>query len=306
LLMIMLIDMLQKTDGIFGFLPGEDAPIEQRSPVLLPNLKNITDITSGANHAMAIDNKGLIYAWGCGEQNQLGYHIVQRTSTNKKNTLNPSPLRTRLKAYKAIYTGNDHSFAIDTKERVWGWGNNSFGGTGIADGAGDDNASVYTPQIVKSLSLQNDTIIHMDGGLHHSIAVTANGKALVWGRVDGQQVGLDMSTVPDSSTIQDDKGIKRIVITPTALPNIGNAIWASAGTDHTIVINDQGHAFSWGLSATYQTGQGTTVDVKYPTHIDNTAIRGKMLNWSGCGGQYSIMAAPAAGGPLLTNGVDGH
>ena len=299
---MMLTLTLQKTDGIFGFLPGEDAPMEQKSPVLLPNLKNITDISSGANHAMAIDDKGLVFAWGCGEQNQLGYHIVQRTSTNKKNTLNPSPLRTRLKTYKAIYTGNDHSFAIDTKDRVWGWGVNSFGGTGIADGAGDDNAAVYTPQIVKTLSLQNDSIIHIDGGQHHSIAVTANGKALVWGRVDGQQVGLDMSTVPDSSTIRDDKGIERIVIKPTTLPNIGNAIWASAGTDHTIVINDQGHAFSWGLSATYQTGQGTTIDIKYPTHIDNTAVRGKMLDWSGCGGQYSIMAAPAAV-ETMVNGV---
>ena len=302
---MMLTHILQKTDGIFGFLPGEDAPAEQKTPVLLPNLKNITDIASGANHAMAIDNKGVVYAWGCGEQNQLGYHIVQRTSTNKKNTLNPSPLRTRLKTYKAIYIGNDHSFAVDTKDRVWGWGSNSFGGTGIPDGAGDDNAAVYTPQIVKTLNFQNDTVTHIAGGQHHSIAVTANGKALVWGRVDGQQVGLDLSTVPDSSTIQDDAGKVRIVIKPTAIPNIGNAIWASAGTDHSIVINNQGHAYSWGFSANYQTGQGTTMDIKHPTHIDNTAVRGKKLNWSGCGGQYSILAAPAQNN-VVVNGVNGN
>lgn len=278
-----------------------DTKVEiENKPVLLPELKNIIDITSGANHAMALDKKGTIFVWGSGEQNQLGYHIVQRTGTEgKKTTLKPQPLRTRVKKYKAIYTGSDHSFAIDEKDRVWAWGVNSFGGCGILEGAGDDNAVVYTPSEVKNLQLENDSVVHMKGGQHHTVAVTKNGKALVWGRVDGYQVGLDMATVPRDSTIRDDKEEPRIVIVPTAIPNIGKATWASAGSDHTIVLNDEGKAYSWGLSATYQTGLATTDDVKMPTHIDNTAVRGKKLTWAGCGGQYSVLAAPAN----LMNGV---
>ena len=289
----MLTTTRQKLDGILGFLPGE-AKKEEPVPVLLPNLKNIVHICSGSNHALAIDKKGGVFAWGAGEQNQLGYHIVQRTSTEKGGSLKPQPLRTRLRTYKAIYTGADHSFAIDKQDRVWAWGLNSFGGCGIEEGAGDDNAVIYTPQIVKSLTFENDSITHMEGGNHHSIALTANGKALTWGRVDGCQVGLDMDTVPSTSVITDEHEKPRILIVPTELPNIGKATWVAAGSDHNIVLNDKGYAYSWGLSATLQTGLGTTEDVKLPTHIDNTAVRGKILNWAGCGGQYSIMTAPAA------------
>ena len=262
--------------------------------MLLPELKNIVDISSGANHAMAIDNKGAVFIWGSGEQNQLGYHIIERTGTsNDKLTLKPQHLRTKIRTYKAIYTGLDHSFAIDLKDRVWSWGVNSFGGTGILEGAGDDNAVVYNPTIVETLKFEDDSIIHMDGGQHHSVAITEKGKALIWGRVDGFQTGLDMSTIPRDSTIRDNNDNPRIVIVPTEIPNVGTCIHASAGTDHTILLNYQGQAYAWGLSATYQTGLATTNDIEFPTHIDNTAVRGKTLNWSGCGGQYSVLTAPA-------------
>ena len=113
-----------------------------------------------------------------------------------------------------------------------------------------------------------------------------------------------MSTVPRTSIITDEKEKPRILIVPTPLPNIGKATWVAAGSDHNIAINDEGHAYSWGLSATLQTGLGTTDDVKLPTHIDNTAVRGKMLNGAGCGGQYSIMTAPARE-EVMVNGIKG-
>lgn len=280
---------------MLGFLPNTDIEI-QHTPTLYPELKNIIDISSGANHALAMDNKGAVFIWGSGEQNQLGYHIIERTGTKGvKTTLKPQPLRTKIKKYKAIYTGSDHSFAVDMNDHVWSWGVNSFGGTGIRKGAGDDNAVVYNPTVVETLDLIDDTIIHMDGGQHHSIAITQKGKALIWGRIDGYQTGLDLATVPSSSTIHDSNARPRIVIVPTAIPNVGRATYASAGTDHTILLNDLGHAYAWGLSATYQTGLATTDDVQHPTRIDNTAVRGKMLKFSACGGQFSILASPAEG-----------
>lgn len=289
-----LIQILQKSDKTLGLRPGSDSPQVEKTPVLISELKNITHITSGANHAMALAKNGTVFIWGSGEQNQLGYHIVDRTgSKGEKTCLKPQPLRTTIKKYKAIYTGSDHSFAIDQKDRVWAWGINSFGACGIYEGAGDDGAVVYTPALVENLDLGEDSITHMAGGQHHTIAITKNGQALVWGRVDGCQTGLDMDQVPEDRVIRDNNDKARIVIVPTVLPNIGKATWASAGTDHTILINADGIAYSWGLSVTYQTGLGTLEDIKIPTHIDNTAVRGKKLTWSGCGGQYSAMAAPA-------------
>lgn len=294
-------------DGEFGFYKtdnAENAITTQRTPYLYPELTKIVDICSGANHAMARDIKGNIFIWGCGEQNQLGYHVGERLGVHKFGSLKPRELRTRVKNWKAIYAGSDHSFAIDQHSRVWSWGNNAFGATGIPEGAGDDNAVVYTASIVKTLTLDNDRVIHLAGGNHHSIAITANGKALTWGRIDGQETGLDINTLPSTSTIKDEHGSSRIVIFPTAVPEISGAIWASAGSDHSIVVNKKGLAYAWGMSATYQLGLGVTDDVARPTHIDNTAVRGKMISWSGCGGQYSMLAAPnqAINGAANDNG----
>ena len=283
-----------------------DLIITQNTPRLYAELSKIKDIACGSNHCMALSTTGQVYIWGCGEQNQLGHHINERIDVDGKACLVPSLLRTGRRKYKAIYTGADHAFAIDEKDQVWSWGLNSFGATGIAEGAGEDRASIYVPSLVASLSDPTNPVTFMCGGQHHSIAITSSGQALVFGRLDGLQTGLDISTIPASSIIYDESDRARILIQPTPIPNIGaNAVHASAGVDHTIVLNADGKAWSWGISVNYQTGLGTTEDVRVPTLIDNTAVRGKQLTWSGCGGQFSMLAAPAAGtaSAPVTNGV---
>ncbi|KAK4697778.1 regulator of chromosome condensation, partial [Lecanoromycetidae sp. Uapishka_2] len=283
----------RKTDGVLGFTAGSKAEKESK-PVLLPGLTKIVHITSGANHAMAMDNKGTVYIWGNGEQNQLGYHVIQRTgSEGPKLCLKPQPLRTKIRKYLAIYTGSDHSFAVDQQQRVWAWGVNNNGACGIVEGAGDDNAAVFTASHVTSLDLENDSIAHISGGQNHSIAVTSNGKALVWGNNTGARLGLDINTVAESSIIRDEHNNPRIVVVPTEIPNVGKTTWVSAGADHNYLINDQGHAYSWGIGSTNQLGLGAADDTDLPTQIENTAVRGRKLEWSGCGGQYSMLAAAA-------------
>ena len=255
---------------------------------------------------MALSQTGQIYIWGCGDQNQLGHHINERIDVEGKACLIPSPLRTGRRKYTAIYTGADHAFAVDSKDQVWAWGLNSFGATGIREGAGEDSASVFVPSLVPALSNANDPVTHMCGGQHHSIAVTKSGTPLIFGRLDGLQTGLDISTIPTESIIYDENTPPRprILVVPTAIPRVGHAVHASAGTDHSIIVNAEGRAWSWGISVTYQTGQGTTDDIQYPTVIDNTAVRGKKLTWSGCGGQFSMLAAPVIE-EAIVNGVNG-
>ena len=69
--------------------------------------------------------------------------------------------------------------------------------------------------------------------------------------------------------------------------------FVTAESDHSIAITTDGKAYSWGFSANYQTGQGTDDDVTIATLIDNTATRGKKLNWAGAGGQFSVLTGIA-------------
>ncbi|KAI4189470.1 MAG: hypothetical protein L6R41_001432 [Letrouitia leprolyta] len=284
----------RNNEGILGF--NKDTLV-QNTPTLLPGLKKIVDITSGANHALALDQKGVVYTWGSGQQNQLGFRMMQR---KRFDSLNPSLLRLRGKNIRYIACGADHSFAIDGKEQVWSWGANSFGATGIYGNAGEDNAVIISPTVVTNLNLENDTITHMAGGTHHSLASTVNGRCLVWGRFDGSQTGIDASAVTDDDVVRDFKGNARILIRPTQVPGVQNCALVAAGTDHSLAITDDGKGYSWGFSANYQTGQGTDDDVTTATLFNNT-VRDKHLNWAGAGGQYSILTALAEIDPITDN-----
>jgi regulator of chromosome condensation len=215
----------------------------------------------------------------------LGRRIIER---NRLNGLQPREFGLP-KNIVHVSCGSFHSFAVDTNGKVYAWGLNSFGETGVREGAGDDEAAI-TPTVVDSLSGKN--IVQLSGGAHHSLAVSKDGQCLAWGRLDGYQTGLKIDTLPDDAVVKDERGRPRILIEPTPVPGIKASVVA-AGSDHSIAIDVDGRAWSWGFSATYQTGQGTQDDIEVATVVDNTAVRGKKLNWAGAGGQFSVFTEPA-------------
>ncbi|KAF2085046.1 pheromone response pathway component SRM1 [Saccharata proteae CBS 121410] len=277
----------RSNEGIFGF---NKEVIIQYKPVLLPNLKKIRQISCGANHVLALDADGNVFAWGSGQQNQLGRRVVERT---KVEGLVPREFGLPRKQIVGVACGAYHSFAVDKKDNVWAWGLNNFGETGIPENAGEDDAVVLKPARVDGLA--GKKIKQISGGGHHSACVTEDGQCLVWGRIDGYQMGIAQDTIkglPEEAVRKDLSGNPRILRVPTAVPGI-SASHVACGSDHTIAITTDGRAYSWGFNANYQTGTGSADDVEVATLIDNTAVRGRRLNWAGAGGQYSVLTSPA-------------
>ncbi|PKX99900.1 RCC1/BLIP-II protein [Aspergillus campestris IBT 28561] len=273
----------RSNDGILGF--DADNTV-QLAPTLIPSLKKIKHLACGDNHVLALNDKGAVFSWGSGQQNQLGRRIIER---NKLNGLQPREFGLP-KNIVHIGCGAFHSFAVHQSGKVYAWGLNSFGETGIRDGAGENEAAIVHPTLVATLTGKG--VVQVCGGAHHSLAITHNGQCLVWGRLDGYQTGLKIDAFPDESVIKDERGRPRILIEPTPLPGIEASVVA-AGSDHSITIDTSGRPWSWGFSATYQTGQGTQDDIEVATLIENTAVRGKKLNWAGAGGQFSVFTGPA-------------
>ncbi len=258
---------------------------------MIEGVNKITQIACGGNHVLALNQRGEVWTWGSGEQNQLGHRIVER---RKYDSLSPKLLRIANRKVRLIGSGLDHTFAVDALRRVWVWGLNSFGQAGVENDAGRDGAIVFSTKRVESLTLPDGEIIELiTGGAHHSAAVTSLGRCLVWGRIDGHQMGVPISAIPAEDLIYDDREKPRILIRPTAVPDLGEVTYAATGTDHTIAINREGKAYSWGFNVNYQCGQGTIDDIETPTLIDNTAVRGKKLTWAGAGGQFSMLAGPS-------------
>jgi regulator of chromosome condensation len=210
-----------------------------------------------------------------------------------------------------IGCGNYHSFAVNKDGTVRAWGLNSYGECGVPKDGPDDNTIVEAPTVVENL--KGFSVKQIDGGGHHSIAVTESGQVLTWGRIDLSQGGMESSKYDKDSVEIDQLGKPRYLKKPAVLPSKlllsqqraylttptdldGEMV--SAGTDSCLVITKKGQAYSWGFSDNYQTGQGDLDDVKEATLIDNSAIRGKKLCWAGAGGQFSILCGEAEDTPM--------
>ncbi len=204
-------DLSQSNEGIFGFT--KDIRV-QTTPMLLPALKKIKSIACGSDHVLALDIKGNVFAWGSGQQNQLGRRVIERT---KIQGLVPREFGLPKNKITYVGCGAYHSFAIDNTDTVWAWGLNSFGETGIADNIGDEGAVVLKPTKVEELSGRKLTCIK--GGAHHSVGVTETGDCLVWGRLDGYQTGIKLDQLPEDDIKRDERGNPRILMVPTKVPS---------------------------------------------------------------------------------------
>ncbi|EUC37062.1 hypothetical protein COCCADRAFT_2018 [Bipolaris zeicola 26-R-13] len=283
----------RKNEGILGFERGNHtAP----RPVYLDTVKKVTQIVCGTNHVYVLDKDRHVYAWGNGQQNQLGRRVTER---NLHQALQPNRIGfhdTSIKKHSQriayIASGDYHGLAIAEDGHIWAWGANNYCETGYTDNAGAEDASVLQPKIIHSL--EGKSVESLAAGAHHNLAITRDGQVLVWGRCDGAQTGLppsELDAETDEDKVLKNNGKAKIVVQPTPLPNLKNVVTGACGPDHSIVIDKDGKAYSWGFSANYQTGQGTDDDIEVPTMIDNTAVRETKLTWAGCGGQYSILAS---------------
>lgn len=283
----------RKNEGILGFERGSHTA---RFPVYIEGVTKVTQIACGTNHVLALDKDKHVWAWGNGQQNQLGRRVTERTLTE---SLQPNRVGFHDSSFKRpsqriaqIACGDYHGLAVAEDGHIWAWGANNYCETGYAENAGADDASVLAPKIIQSLEGKN--IETLSAGSHHNIAITKDGQVLVWGRCDGSQTGIPASQLDaeeDGEKVLKNNGKPKILIEPTPIPSLKNIVAGSCGPEHTIVIDKDGKAYSWGFSANYQTGQGTDDDIDEPTLIDNTAVRETKLTWAGCGGQYSIVAS---------------
>jgi regulator of chromosome condensation len=254
---------------------------------------------------LALDSHGAIFAWGCGQQSQLGRPVMENY---RIGALNPSLVRIpRAKSKSkitAISAGQFHSFALTATGDVYAWGLNNFAQTGIApkpageDGEQDPSSLIVPkPKPVESLGAhaggEHGAVAALAGGNHHSLALTSAGHVLSWGRCDASQAGVPLSSLPTESLVFDDRGKARILARPTPIPGLEDVAFVATGIDNGIAITADGKAYAWGFSANYRTGLGTEEPVEEPTLVENSAVKGKRLTWAGCGGQFSVLAGPA-------------
>ncbi|KAG0680360.1 hypothetical protein C6P40_004538 [Pichia californica] len=270
----------RNNEGILGF--SKDIKI-QKIPTRINELEHIVSIIAGKDHILALDIKGVVYAWGNGQQFQLGRKILERSTMTSLE-----PRSFGLKNVTFIGSGEFHSFAITKTGKVLSWGLNQYGQCGI-DMNIDDGAVVTKPTEIKALT--NKNIVFITGGEHHSIAISKDGEVYTFGRYDMKEIGIEKEKLPIDDCIIDDHNNVRSLPIPTKLITLPPIKTVSCGSHHTLAVTKDGFVYSWGFADTYALGLGELPDdIAKPTRIDNTATRDHQIELVGGGGQFSVSA----------------
>ena len=215
-------------------------------------LTNITNVSSGGNHTLALDATGTVWAWGANTWGQVGYD-----TTTLGYSMTAWPVQNLpLGGFKAtlIAAGGGHSLALDYSGSVWSWGNNYEGQLGNGTAV---NSGVPVQVVIGSGLGVLKNVVAIAAGGSHSVAVVTDGSAdttknmvISWGYNNYGQLG---------NNSQVNSLIPVPVVDGNNIPLTG-VIAIAAGANHTLALKSDGTVWSWGYNGWGQLGIGTTVD----------------------------------------------
>lgn len=233
----------------------------QPHPVESQLSERVVYVAAGSNHLMAITAEGEVYAWGCGEQGQLGRRILERHKMLALKPVNVTPRlgRSRVKV-QAIACGSYHSLLLDHEHRVWSMGLNNYGQLGLGD---------HEDRLTAELVELPAKAMAMAAGEHHSLILLSDGTIMAMGRADSGQLGMVIA--------------ERAVNTPRAIPNL-SCSQIAVGGNHNLAYDGK-QVYTWGYGEMHQLGHGQDEDQVEPRAL--AGIAGVLQ--LAAGGQHSII-----------------
>lgn len=120
-------------------------------------------ISTGPHHALAVDMRGRVWAWGKNEYGQLG-------NGSTTSTHDPVPLNLDV-AVETVVAGGHSSHAIDEHGMLWSWGNNVSGQFGLTSPNSSKPVKVELPF----------EMVDFTAGLTTSYALIEDDIAVSWG-----------------------------------------------------------------------------------------------------------------------------
>ena len=185
-----------------------------------------------------------------------------------------------------IGAGNYHSFAVDDKGDVWGWGLNTMGQTGTGITA---NTGVQIPTKVIGLSkedLNGESVVEIAGGEHHTLFLTSGGKVFACGRSDGGQLGL-----PEDDPAFEHRENPDFLSEPVQVKfadDTDPVVHISAGIHNNMAVTEGGALYAWGRGEQGELGVGGDPKASTPTMI----VKKEGGSWTAlvatCGGQHTL------------------
>lgn len=158
----------------------------------LPAGVQITAISAGYHHTLALASNGAVYAWGDNEFGQLGHGDVPNDSNLPVAVDASGILGGPGNRVVAIAAGARHSLAVLENGTVASWG---WGSSGQLGNSGTANHSVPVGVDLSGISFGfGEKITLVAAGANHSLAATNDGRLLAWGNNLTGQLGDGTTT----------------------------------------------------------------------------------------------------------------
>lgn len=214
---------------------GDNTSINRSAPVQIGIGNSWSAIASGTpiNTFAAIRSDKTLWSWGSNAYGQLG-----SGSTDTTNIIS-SPVQVGTSSWSAVSTGFNHTLGLDASNRLWSWGDNTYGQLGN-----------NSPSVLANTS--NPT--QFSGTQSYSVVAT--------GLVDTHMIGLtdtNLYTVGDNSYGQvGNRTQANPFMSESAALGSGFAI-VSGGNGNTFGIKSDGSLWAVGNNANAQLGHGTGI-----------------------------------------------
>ncbi|CAN1127937.1 Ultraviolet-B receptor UVR8 [Linum perenne] len=165
--------------GLPPSLTGIGADVYE--PTVIPGLpSDITAVSAGHYHSLAVTSRGDLWAWGRNEEAQLGRGILLPRDTWHE----PKRVESLDQVHvTAAFASGVISSAIGDDGSLWVWGKSKRGQLGLGSGI----TEAVVPSRVPKLTGEN--IAKVSFGWGHALAQTKDGKLYGWGYLADGRIG---------------------------------------------------------------------------------------------------------------------
>lgn len=271
--------MLNATyEGIIGTLNTKIQKFNKNVEVeVLPRNGKVTPkVEAGDGFTVELKADGTVWSHGQNQYGQLGvgdtnsYNEPQKVKIIKNTIKNEDGSKTEIEdTIKDISVGNYHVLALSETGKVYAWGYGEKGQLGTGSGYSNEE-----PVVVKDIyRKQLQDIVKVEAGENVSFAITSKGKVYAWG--NGYSSRAQLLDLPENAVDITSKyvltgdGKVYYISTKEQLSIVGKIVDLDEGTNHTVMLTNDGRAYAIGDNTYGQLSNGNNV----PSETSPVAVR---------------------------------
>jgi alpha-tubulin suppressor-like RCC1 family protein len=212
-------------------------------PAAVGGLSEVTQISGGYEHTLALRANGTVMAWGSNEMGQLGIG---------NNTDSPIPVQVNGIANAVqVAAGVESSAALLANGTVMAWGRNDHAELGQGSATGPQEcggtACAVNPMPVPGVA----NAIAIGANFEGTVALLADGTLLYWGNDRWGEAGTGVRATNEC----------QCVVSPTPVPGVSGGLALSTGWYLSSILHADGTIVDWGYNYEGQVGNGAYTHV---------------------------------------------